>query len=53
VLARDVTETCGMIIMSTIIYVLLQLIVDLMYAFVDPRIRAQYTNRKKKRRSAV
>ena len=47
VLARDVTKTCGVIIMTTILYVLVQLIVDLMYAFVDPRIKAQYARRKK------
>ena len=51
VLARDVTKTCGVIIMTTILYVLVQLIVDLMYAFVDPRIRAQYTGARKKKRA--
>ena len=49
VLARDVTKTCGVIIMTTILYVLVQLIVDLLYAFVDPRIKAQYATRRKKR----
>ena len=49
VLARDVTKTCGVIIMTTILYVLVQLIVDLLYAFVDPRIKAQYAGRRKKR----
>ena len=50
VLARDVTKTCGVVIMTTILYVLVQLIVDLLYAFVDPRIKAQYASGKKKRR---
>ena len=51
VMARDVTTTTGVVIMTTILYVLVQLIVDILYAFVDPRIRAQYTNygRRKKR----
>jgi len=50
VLARDVTKTCGVVIMTTILYVLVQLIVDMLYAFVDPRIKAQYTGGKKKKR---
>ena len=53
VLARDVTKTCGVVIMTTILYVLVQLIVDLMYAFVDPRIKAQYISAGKgKKRSS-
>ena len=52
VLARDVTKTCGVVIMTTLLYVVVQLIVDLLYAFVDPRIRAQYTGAKKRRRAA-
>jgi ABC-type dipeptide/oligopeptide/nickel transport system permease component len=52
VLARDVTKTCGVVIMTTILYVLVQLIVDLLYAFVDPRIKAQYTSARKRKRAA-
>ena len=44
VLARDNTMTLGCIIMTTFMYVLIQLLVDLAYAFVDPRIRAQFAN---------
>ena len=50
VLARDITKTCGVIIMTTILYVLVQLIVDMLYAFVDPRIKAQYAGKRRKRR---
>ena len=50
VLVRDVTATCGLVIMSTILYVLLQLVVDLLYAFVDPRIKSQYANSGKRRK---
>jgi peptide/nickel transport system permease protein len=39
--------------MTTIMYVLLLLIVDLMYAFVDPRIKAQYASGGRKRRQAA
>jgi peptide/nickel transport system permease protein len=53
VTSRDVTMTCGCVIMTTILYVVLQLIVDLIYAFVDPRIKAQYQNTGKKRRRAA
>ncbi len=53
VLSRDVKMTCGCVIMTTIMYVVLLLIVDLLYAFVDPRIKAQYTNMSKKRKRAA
>ena len=53
VLARDVTSTCGLVIMTTILYVVLQLIVDLFYAFVDPRIKSQYASSGKRRRRAA
>ena len=52
VLARDVTKTCGVVIMTTLLYVLVQLIVDLLYAFVDPRIKAQYIGHRRRRRVA-
>ncbi|MCL2391332.1 MAG: ABC transporter permease subunit [Oscillospiraceae bacterium] len=50
VFARDVTSTTGVVILTTILYVLVQLIVDILYAFIDPRIKAQYlaTGKKKK-----
>ena len=51
VTSRDVTMATGCIILTTIIYVLMLLLVDVMYAFVDPRIKAQYASgsrRKKK-----
>lgn len=50
VTSRDVTLTCGCVIMTTIIYVFVQLCVDLLYAFIDPRIRGQYQSKSKKRR---
>ena len=51
--SRDVTLTLGVVIMSTIIYVLLLLVVDLIYAFVDPRIKAQYIGQGKKKKKAA
>ena len=53
VLARDVTTTTGTIIMTTIIYVILLLIVDLLYAFIDPRIKAQYSGGRRKKKSSA
>jgi len=51
VFARDVTTTTGVVILTSILYVLVQLLVDLLYAFIDPRIKAQYISvgKKKKR----
>lgn len=47
VLRRDVTLACGCVILTTIVYVVLLLIVDLLYALVDPRLKSQYASRKK------
>jgi len=51
--SRDVTTATGVIIMTTIMYVLVQLIVDILYAFVDPRIKAQYKNYGRRRKKAA
>ena len=50
--SRDVTVTLGCVLMTTILYVLIMLIVDLLYAFVDPRIKSQYMTGKRKRKRA-
>ena len=39
---RDTVLTCGCIILITLIITVLLLIVDLLYAVADPRIKAQY-----------
>ena len=44
--ARDVTVILGCTTMTTIMYVTVMLIVDLLYAFVDPRIKSLYTRKK-------
>lgn len=49
---RDVTLATGVIILTSVMYVLVQLVVDLLYAFVDPRIKAQYINYSKRRKRA-
>ena len=39
---RDITLTTGCVIMTSILYTVIQLLVDLAYAFVDPRIRSRF-----------
>jgi len=51
VAARDVTSTTGLVILTTILYVLILLLVDAAYAFIDPRIKAQYAGDSKRKRS--
>ena len=51
--ARDVTSTTGAVILITILYVIILLGVDIAYAFIDPRIRAQYTRSGRKSKKAA
>ena len=46
--SRDVTVVTGSIVLTTALVSVLLLIVDLLYAFVDPRIKAQYAKGGKK-----
>jgi len=50
---RDVTLASGCIVLTTILYVVLLLIVDLLYAAVDPRIKAQYVSGAKKKKKTA
>jgi len=51
---RDVPTVLGCVIMTTGLYVLVYVIVDILYAFVDPRIKSQYTGKSgKKKRTTV
>ena len=45
---RDVNLACGCIVMTTILTSIILVLIDLAYAFVDPRIKAQYTKGGKK-----
>lgn len=49
---RDTTTVTGCIIMTVILVCLVQLAVDILYAFVDPRLRSQYEGGKKKTKKA-
>ena len=48
----DMPMTMAAITMLAAIYMLIMLIVDILYAVVDPRIRARYTSAKKKKAPA-
>jgi len=50
---RDVNMIMGTIILTTVLYVLVQLVVDVLYAFIDPRIKAQYAGVKKPKRKVA
>ena len=43
---RDTNTVTGCIIMTTIMICIIQVIVDIVYSFVDPRLRAQYAGGK-------
>lgn len=46
---RDVKLATGALIMTTILSSIILLIVDIMYAYIDPRLKAQYAGRRKKK----
>jgi peptide/nickel transport system permease protein len=48
---RDTTLAAGCVVLTSILYVILLLAVDIAYALVDPRIRARYQGGKKKRKA--
>jgi len=47
---RDVSTVCGCVILTSILIVLVQIIVDLLYALVDPRIKSRYVRTSRKRK---
>ena len=51
VINRDFTMTMGCTILTTTMFVLIQLLVDLLYALADPRIKSAYARPKIRRRS--
>ena len=50
---RDVTTVLGCVIMTSILFVVVQIIIDLLYAFVDPRIKARYLSKSRRKKRAV
>jgi len=49
---RDYTVVTGSVIFLAVVFSLVMLLVDVVYAFVDPRIKAQYTNGSRKKKGA-
>jgi len=49
VASRDVNTTLGCVVMTTFLYVFVQLLVDIMYALVDPRIKSRFSTRRKRK----
>lgn len=47
---RDYTVVSGSVIFLAVVFSLVMLLVDVVYAFVDPRIKAQYTSGKRKKK---
>lgn len=47
---RDSTLACGCVVLTSTMFSVVLLLVDLVYAMVDPRIRAAYSARKKKKK---
>lgn len=48
---RDTTLVTGCIILTAVLVSVVQLVVDILYAFVDPRLRAQYSSGGRRRRA--
>ena len=47
-LQKDVPTVLGGVIISTFIITVVNLLVDILYAFIDPRIKSKYVRRRKK-----
>lgn len=46
---RDIPVVCGCVTLTTMLVTIVQLIIDILYAFLDPRIKEKYSFRKKKK----
>lgn len=49
--ARDTTLTCGLLTMKCVLIAVLMLIEDLVYVFIDPRIKSMYASTRRSRKS--
>ena len=49
--ARNYPVVQGGVLLIAICYTVINLVVDLLYAVIDPRIKSQYTGKKKKKES--
>jgi peptide/nickel transport system permease protein len=46
---RDTPTVLGTVILTSTFYVLIQILVDIAYGFVDPRIKSRYVSKKRKK----
>jgi peptide/nickel transport system permease protein len=53
IMSKDFITVQGCVVICAIVVALANLITDLAYAFVDPRIMAQYTGSNKKKKKAA
>lgn len=51
--SRDYPQIRGSVILLAFTYSIVSLLVDILYAFLDPRIKAQYVNEGKKKKKTV
>ena len=51
--ARDINMATGCVILTSALFVIILLLVDIVYAFIDPRIRAKYASAKKAARKTA
>jgi len=50
---RDINMATGCVILTSAMFVIILLLVDIVYAFIDPRIRAKYGGGKKRKKAVV
>jgi peptide/nickel transport system permease protein len=50
---RDGIMACGIVILTSTMFSIVLLLVDLAYALVDPRVKAAYQTKKKKKKGAI
>lgn len=50
---RDGIMACGIVILTSTMFSIVLLLVDLCYAMVDPRVKAAYQTKKKKKKGAI
>lgn len=46
---RDIPVVCGCISLTTMLIAIVQLLVDILYAVIDPRVKEQYAKKKRKK----
>ena len=50
---RDIPVVCGCVTMTTMLITVAMLMVDILYAFIDPRIKEKYARKNRRRKKAT